>query len=164
MSRCVWGKARSHSYPAKTEVALRSRECPVLHPRLCRRKPHYRCPQSHRARQRQEYIPLSSRKIQSYLSTQDTVSAIAEAHSRLRRRPKPSRTMYLLEMYLALFFETRRSPYWLNRASASSTHPRNLPIIRGPISTRPPAIVWPTTARCFMHSRWRGSTSIRSSR
>ena len=113
-SLIVWNKLDS-LYPAKTEVALRLADALFLtrdSANMLRTIDVYNGIE----RSHGKSIPLSSRKIRSYLSTQDTVSAIAEVHSLLDASPgNPENNVFAGDVF-ALFSENDSALAYYNRA------------------------------------------------
>lgn len=110
----VWNVLDS-LYPAKTEVALRladalfqSRDSAAVR----RTVDVY----NRIERTQGKSIPLASRKIRSYLSTQDTLSAIAEVHSLLDASPTSSENNVFAGDVFALFSENDSALAYYNRA------------------------------------------------
>lgn len=110
----VWNKLDS-LYPAKTEVALHLANALFLthdSAAVSRTIDVY----NRIERAKGKSIPLSSRKIQSYLSTQDTVSAIAEVHSLIEASPGSIENNVFAGDVFALFSENDSALAYYNRA------------------------------------------------
>lgn len=110
----VWNKLDS-LYPAKTEVALRLANA-LFFTRDSAAVSRTIDVYNRIERAKGKSIPLSSRKIQSYLSTQDTVSAIAEVHSLLEASPGSIENNVFAGDVFALFSENDSALAYYNRA------------------------------------------------
>lgn len=110
----VWNKLDS-LYPAKTEVALHLANSLFLthdSAAVSRTIDVYNRIESAKGKS----IPISSCKIQSYLFTQDTVSAIAEVHSLIEASPGSIENNVFAGDVFALFSENDSALAYYNRA------------------------------------------------
>lgn len=110
----VWNKLDS-LYPAKTEVALHLANSLFLthdSAAVSRTIDVYSRIESAKGKS----IPISSCKIQSYLFTQDTVSAIAEVHSLIEASPGSIENNVFAGDVFALFSENDSALAYYNRA------------------------------------------------
>lgn len=110
----VWNTLDS-LYPAKTEVTLRLADA-LFHTGDSADMRRTIDVYNRIERTQGKSIPLASRKIRSYLSTQDTVSAIAEVHSLIDSSPTSSENNVFAGDVFALFSENDSALAYYDRA------------------------------------------------